>query len=127
MSLGIKLYNYLLQDAEITGLVSNRIYPLSAPDGAQKPYLIFRVSADLSEYTLDGKPQQSRKQIQISVIFEDYAQANDIAETLEEEMEKWPDSEPDIQIITKTEYAEIYEETTEIKRINIDFEVFAKN
>ncbi|MDR2426214.1 MAG: DUF3168 domain-containing protein [Endomicrobium sp.] len=127
MSLGIKLYNYLLQDMEITDLVSNRIYPLAAPGEAQKPYLAFRIVSDSSEYTLEGDSIQGRKQIQISVVFEDYAQANNIAVVLEQEMSKWTASETDIRIITKTGYAEIYEETTEIKRINLDFEVFAKN
>ncbi|MDR2192285.1 MAG: DUF3168 domain-containing protein [Endomicrobium sp.] len=127
MSLGVKLYNYLLQDEAITNLVSTRIYPLVAPDGAQKPYLTFRIVSDLSEYTLDGNSKQGKKQIQISIIFEDYAQANAIGETIEEEMAKWPFSDADIQIITKVGYTQLYDETLKVKRIDLTFEVFAKN
>jgi hypothetical protein len=127
MPIGVKLYSYLLQNPAITDLVSNRIFPLSAPQNSQQPYLTFRVVSDFSQYTLDGDTGEGRKQIQINVIFEDYTQANDISEVIKEEMLKWPQSEPDIQIITKTGYAEVYDENSKNKRIDLDFEVFAKN
>ncbi|MCL2507280.1 MAG: DUF3168 domain-containing protein [Endomicrobia bacterium] len=127
MSIGVKLYNYLLQNTAITSLLPNSIYPVLAPDGAQKPYLAFRVVSDLAEYTLDGDAGQGNKTIQISVIFEDYLQANSIAETVEQEIAKWAAVEPDIQVITKTGYSELYDEDLNVKRIDLEYTVFAKN
>jgi len=127
MSIGVKLYNYLLQNAAITTLLPNGIYPVIAPDNTQKPYLTFRVVSDSSEYTLDGDSGQGRITIQASVIFDDYVQANNIAETVTQEILEWADADPDIQVITKIGYSETYDETTELKQINLDFEVFAKN
>ena len=118
MSIGVKLYDYLLQNTAITSLLSNKIYPVIAPDNSQKPYLTFRVVSDFAEYTLDGDVGQGNKTIQISVIFEDYLQADSIAETVEQEIAKWPDTEPFIQVITKTGYSELYDEIFNIKRID---------
>ena len=127
MSIGAKLYDYLLQNAAITSLLQNGIYPVIAPDNTPKPYLTFRVVSDSSEYTLDGDTGQGVKTIQISVIFEDYVQANNIAEAIEQEIAKWPDTEPNIQVITKTDHSELYDETFDVKRIDLEYEVFAKN
>ena len=102
MFIGAKLYNFLSGNTAITAPpLSGRIYPVAAPDNTQKPYLTFRVVSDLSEYTLDGNSGQGNKTIQISVIFEDYLQANGIAESVEQAIANWPASEPDIQVITK--------------------------
>ncbi|MDR3113631.1 MAG: DUF3168 domain-containing protein, partial [Endomicrobium sp.] len=90
MLLGIKLYNYLLQNSSITGLVSDRIYPLTAPSNTQTPYLTFRIVSGSCQYSLDGNSGQGKTKAQICIFFDDYLQANDIAEVLETEMEKWP-------------------------------------
>ena len=128
MSIGVKLYNYLSGNTAVTSPpLSGRIYPIAAPDNTQKPYLTFRVVSDFSGYTLDGNSGQGNKTIQISVIFENYLEANSIAEAVEQAIANWPAVEPDIQVITKKNHSELYDEIFQVKRIDLEYEVFAKN
>lgn len=48
------LYQALAADPDLTGLVSDRIYAVKAPQGAAKPLIIYRRSRGRPEQTLTG-------------------------------------------------------------------------
>ena len=61
------IYNCLSSDSEISSLVEDRIYPLTAPDGAVAPYITYQniIDAALTSVQGDNYAQKTRFQIDI--------------------------------------------------------------
>ena len=82
MSIETTLYATINNDAGVTTLVADRIYPQVAPDNASVPYVTYQVVATEAHNLLAGAPPTERKLIQINCISNSYANAKAIAEAI---------------------------------------------
>lgn len=82
MTIETTLYAAINDDAAVTALVADRIYPLVAPDSAAVPYVTYQVIAGESHNKLVGAPDTERKVIQVNCISNTYANAKAVAEAI---------------------------------------------
>jgi len=82
MSIETTLYATINDDAAVTALVADRIYPMIAPDGAATPYVTYQVIATEAHNIINGAPGTERKVIQVNCISNTYANAKAIAEAV---------------------------------------------
>jgi hypothetical protein len=78
LELNIEIYNILKNDAMLSALVGDRIFPLVAQNGTTTPFLIYNRSDVTSALTKDGRIDQS-VQTTIDIVASTYMQGIEIA------------------------------------------------
>ena len=79
MSIEATLYATLNDDATLTTLVADRIYPMRADKNAATPYITYQVIIGVSHNKLIGAPDTERKVIQVNCVSNSYDNAKAIA------------------------------------------------
>lgn len=79
LKLGIAIKNKLEADADLTAIVGNRIYPIEAPEGAEKPYIIYQHPDVSNSSTKDGISQE-QAYVVIGAVSDNYDEAVEIIE-----------------------------------------------
>ncbi len=82
MTIESAIYNELSTTAEITAVVSTRIYPQVAPESAAYPFITFLVVSEVPEHHMGGAAPLTRVMMQFDVWAETHAERVDIAEVL---------------------------------------------
>jgi hypothetical protein len=82
MSIETTLYAAINNDAAVTTLVADRIYPQVAPDSASVPYVTYQVISTEAHNKLAGAPDTERKVVQVNCVSNSYANAKAIAEAI---------------------------------------------
>ena len=81
MKAGIAIYSILSNKASITNLVSTRIYPESAPEGAQMPYIVYSVVGN-SPVETKGETVVDEAQIEVFSVDRTYGSCMTLADTV---------------------------------------------
>lgn len=79
MKAGIAIYAILSNKASITNLVSTRIYPESAPEGAQMPYIVYSVVGN-SPVETKGETVVDEAQIEVFSVDRTYGSCMTLAD-----------------------------------------------
>ncbi len=79
MKVGLALYNLLTNDAPVMGLVSGRIYPELAKEGAAMAYIVYSVVSNTPSDTKDGTPIDEA-QCEIFSVGSTYEMCNNLAD-----------------------------------------------
>lgn len=81
MKAGIAIYAILSDRTAITDLVSTRIYPESAPEGAQMPYIVYSVVGN-SPVETKGETVIDEAQIEVFSVDRTYGSCMTLADTV---------------------------------------------
>ena len=118
MSLETKLYTLLSTTSGVTDLVGTRSYPLTAPQDAEMPFIVYTRISSGREYSLDGYSSLENPRMQIDCYAQTYSAAKGLSEAVTTAMRgsstfsvSWDDPR------------ESFEED-ETYRISIDFSVW---
>ena len=79
MTIETDLYTTLTGDAGVTALISDRVYPNPAPEGAAKPLCAYQVVTGSRITTIPGTGDAIRKRIQINCHANTYSSAKAVA------------------------------------------------
>jgi len=79
MKVGAAIYSMLKDDSAVAALVSTRIYPELAEEGASAPYIVYSVVSNTPSDTKEGTPID-QAQLEIFSVGNTYAAANDLAD-----------------------------------------------
>ena len=82
MSIGNSVYSLLLGNSGVTALVSDRIYPLRAPQDTAKPYVVFFVVSSEHDRHLHGPSGVVEKRIQVDAYADTYEAAHAVSEAI---------------------------------------------
>jgi hypothetical protein len=83
------LVAYLQSHANLTALVSSRIYPLSLPQEPTLPAITYRLVSDKPEIDHDGESGYALSRYQFDVYAATFIQADDCARVLSEALSIW--------------------------------------
>jgi hypothetical protein len=120
------LYAYLAAYAGLAALVSDRIYPVIAPQGSTKPCLVYTKIGNDRKHSMQGYSGLQETRIQISCFAELYETvgavvgAKDVAAQVVAAMEAWEGS-AGIQAVFPAGERDMYEPDTELYHIPLDF------
>lgn len=89
MSLESNIYSTLSADAGVTALVSDRIYPVVAPQGVTVPFVVWQVIAKTGSTTLgaDETSGLDRVLIQFACFGRTYSSAHDVCNAVRAALE----------------------------------------
>lgn len=78
----------LLADASVAALVGTRVYPLSAPQGAARPFLVVTSVSDVPATTMNGLPADLLRnaRVQVDSYAETYLEAHALFEAVNNEV-----------------------------------------
>lgn len=79
----------LLAHSPLTALVASRIYPEAAPDGAQIPFIRYRVVSTVDTDVFGGTIQPSRSLMQFGTVAKTYDEAQDVGAQIAKALERW--------------------------------------
>ncbi len=79
MKVGLAIYNLLKNDTLVNQIVSGRIYPELAREGASMPYIVYSVVSNSPSDTKDGTPIDEA-QCEIFSVGSTYQTCNDLAD-----------------------------------------------
>jgi hypothetical protein len=79
IKIGETIYNILSNDIDVTEIVGNKIYPLVADVGTTFPFIVYKKSSYVPEYTKDGISKKNAI-VEITIASDNYKQGVDIAD-----------------------------------------------
>jgi hypothetical protein len=79
MKVGLAIHPLLTGDSAVNALVSGRVYPELAPEGASMPYLVYSVVSNSPSDAKDGTPVDEA-QVELFSVAATYGAANDLAD-----------------------------------------------
>jgi hypothetical protein len=67
---------------EVAAIISNRVYPVVAPQNSATPFVIYKRVPEDTQYTQSGESNLQKARFEVSAVCETYEQAIDLAEKL---------------------------------------------
>lgn len=95
-----------------------RVYPLTAPDGAVKPYITYQRISSNSENVLSGNSGLTNTRMQIDVYATTYGQATSIAAQVDALMSVW--SVQNVSVLLQ----DFFEDQVKLYRISHDYSLW---
>lgn len=123
MSIQATLVTYL--KAQVSA-VSQRVYPLKAPDTPTVPYIVVSRVSNVRLMTHQGYIGESRIRWQVSVFDTDYTRCRTTANSVVTALEAWAGIEVTVGYALHTGETEIYEPDTKRYHIPVDFMVLCE-
>lgn len=77
------IYTQITSDVAVAAVLSTRLYPVIAPDGASLPYATYQVISDLLPYGVSGSVNLRDCRVQVSVWATTYDAARSLAKLIE--------------------------------------------
>jgi len=117
------LYTYVSADVTLTGLISDRLYPLLAPQESPAPYVTFQRISTNRTYDLAGPNHLTRCRIQFDCYGVTLLSAKTVAEAVRERIDGYMGSMGSIvvQSVMRANELDLYEPTTEQYRTSSDY------
>lgn len=113
----VELNEHLLNIEEITSFVEDRIYPLTAPENSETPYITYQNISDNDLTDYEGVNYANKTRFQIDVFAETYAEAKQIKGAIKKAMYQFKYHMYDFSA------RDLYEHDTKLQRQLIDFKL----
>jgi hypothetical protein len=109
----------------IAGL-TNKIYPLNAPDGTRPAYVIYSVSRAINDKTLTGFLPTKEMRVELNVVDFTYAGMKSLVEQVMTVIKSFPHRKIGtngsyVQNVTQDGYVELYEGQVGWYRCNVEY------
>ncbi|MDD2728174.1 DUF3168 domain-containing protein [Malikia sp.] len=114
MSIQEQLYDLLSGHTD----AGSRVFPQVAPEGTEKPYIVYQRVSSSSENTLDGRSGLVNTRMQIDVFARTYAQALSVTSAIDGLMDAW--EVQNISILS----ADSFEPDTRLHRVTSDYSIW---
>ena len=96
----------------------DRVYPLIAPDGVARPYVVYQRVSATTQNILNGTSGLINTRLQVDVYATSYAQAQAIAAAIDALMADW--SVPNVSVLSQ----DFYEPQAKLHRVSTDYSVW---
>lgn len=90
MKLGKAIYNILSADANVSDMVSNRIFPSIANIGTAFPFIIYSITGDDPQKDKDGKSTLDIMSVTISAYSDQYEKATNLGSHIRAALDRVP-------------------------------------
>jgi len=87
MKVGLAIRTLLVNDSDVNTIVSGRIYPEMAIEGADTPYIVYSVMSNTPSNTKDGTPVDEAN-VEILSVARSYSEANDLADKVRDALDR---------------------------------------
>ena len=125
MSVAEQIFSRLSNDAAVSALVSNRIYPNHFKQQDTLPAIRYTRISSTQYHTMGVDVPLERARFQIDVISGVYSVADETAKAVKDSMRRW--SETGVQDTFLVSDADIYDHEADLHRVRIDIEIIVEN
>ena len=87
MKVGLAIYDLLTNDATVSNLVSTRIYPERAPEGAAAPFIVYSVVSNQPSDSKTGAPIDEA-QVELFSVAKTYSDTNKLADVVRSALDR---------------------------------------
>ena len=87
MKVGLAIYDLLTDDATVSNLVSTRIYPERAPEGAAAPFIVYSVVSNQPSDSKTGAPIDEA-QVELFSVAQTYSDTNKLADSVRSALDR---------------------------------------
>ena len=128
MSIEIALYAHLTNDTGVNALVGSRVYPLQLSQGAALPAISYQRISGPREYDLAGPTGRSRPRMQIDCWANSYSTVKNLASKVISSLNGLNGNMGGVDVdgIELEGERDGFEETTEYKRVILEFKIPCK-
>lgn len=88
-----KIYDHLLEIADLVALVGNRIFSVEAPQTARRPYVVFNTVSDIPDQSNDGPDGDSYARVQFSSVADTLLACRQVDEAIRVGLDHWSGDE----------------------------------
>lgn len=92
MSVGITIFNRLKSSANLTNIIDDRIYPVTIPQDATLPVVIYQQIGGSRVHAMIRDPGLAYPYYQVSILSTDYAQGYNVAKFTREALQDYSGS-----------------------------------
>lgn len=124
MTIEKDIHYALANDADVSALVSSRIYPLKLPQGWTLPAVTYQRVSGYREHCLSGASGRARPRFQIDCWASDYDDVKDLADKVRLCLDGFKgdiNTESDVGGITLEADRDLWEENIDTYRVSMDF------
>jgi hypothetical protein len=114
MSMQESFFALLLNATE----AEDRVYPQIAPDGVDRPYIVYQCVTVNSENVLSGRSGLINTRLQVDIYASTYAQVQQIADAVNTLMASWPVQ--NVPILAQ----DIFESDVKLHRVMTDYSIW---
>lgn len=79
MKVGLAIHHLLTGDSAVQAMISGRVYPEQAPEGAQAPFIVYSIVSNSPSDSKNGTPID-QAQVEVFSINTTYANTNELAD-----------------------------------------------
>lgn len=119
MAIGESIYTELTGDADVSALVSTRVYPLIAPQNVTVPYLVYQRVSGSPVNEMAGYAGLENPRYQIDVYDDDYAGARALAVKVRTAM-----NAATVFTALQQSDTDLYEAEASLFRVTMDFSIW---
>ena len=87
MKVGLAIYDLLTNNATVSNLVSTRIYPERAPEGAAAPFIVYSVVSNQPSDSKTGAPIDEA-QVELFSVAKTYSDTNKLADSVRSALDR---------------------------------------
>jgi hypothetical protein len=121
MKVGLAIRQLLVDDTPVQALVSGRIYPELAAEGAQAPYVVYSVMSNAPQDTKNGTPIDEAN-VEIISVARSYGAANDLADKVRAALDR---ANVSVAVGEGTVMVQSIQYTNEITQVSEDRQYYA--
>lgn len=116
MKVGAALMRILTTNSDVTGMVSARLYPERAPEGAAAPFIVYSIVSNQPSDSKNGTPIDEA-QVEVFSVASTYADTNKLADFVRAAVDR-----QSTEVLVDSEYVKVesIQYTNEVTEVDTD-------
>jgi len=120
MKVGLAIHHLLTGDSAVQAMISGRVYPEQAPEGAQPPFIVYSIVSNSPSDSKNGTPID-QAQVEVFSINTTYANTNELADKVRAALDR---SKVTVDVAEGEVVVDSIQYTNEVTEINTEKKLY---
>jgi hypothetical protein len=120
MKVGLAIHPLLTGDNAVQALISGRVYPEQAPEGAQAPFIVYSIVSNSPSDSKNGTPID-QAQVEVFSVNTTYANTNDLADKVRAALDR---SKVTVRVTEGEVVVDSIQYTNEVTEVNTEKKLY---
>lgn len=120
MKVGLAIRPLLTSDSDVQAMISGRVYPEQAPEGAQAPFIVYSIVSNSPSDSKNGTPID-QVQVEVFSINTTYANTNELADKVRAALDR---SKVTVDVAEGEVVVDSIQYTNEVTEVNTEKKLY---
>lgn len=120
MKVGLAIRPLLTSDSDVQAMISGRVYPEQAPEGAQAPFIVYSIVSNSPSDSKNGTPID-QAQVEVFSINTTYANTNELADKVRAALDR---SKVTVDVAEGEVVVDSIQYTNEVTEVNTEKKLY---